>query len=127
MPRPLAPREILAGLGFDEDAQHRAIKEFSGGWRMRVALAAVLFSLPDLLLLDEPTNYLDLEGTLWLIDYLAHYPATVMVISHDRDLLNDVCDAYRPSRPRQIAALSRQLYNSFARQRAEAKKLQAKS
>jgi ATP-binding cassette subfamily F protein 3 len=83
---------ILAGLGFDHAAQRRALSEFSGGWRMRVALAAVLFSAPDILLLDEPTNYLDLEGALWLVDYLAHYPATVVVISHDRDLLDDVAD-----------------------------------
>ena len=83
---------ILQGLGFDEEAQNRALGEFSGGWRMRVALAAVLFTRPDLLLLDEPTNYLDLEGTLWLIEYLATYPATVLIISHDRDLLDAVCD-----------------------------------
>ena len=89
---PARAAEILAGLGFDEAAQNRALKEFSGGWRMRVALAAVLFSQPDLLLLDEPTNYLDLEGSLWLINYLSSYPATIVVISHDRDLLNDVCD-----------------------------------
>ncbi len=79
---------ILNGLGFDAEAQQRACAEFSGGWRMRVALAAVLFSRPDLLLLDEPTNYLDLEGTMWLESFLARYPATALVISHDRDLLN---------------------------------------
>src|SRR5690606_12238635 len=79
---------ILAGLGFDEAAQQRPASDFSGGWRMRVALASVLFSAPDLLLLDEPTNYLDLEGTLWLETYLARYPHTVLLISHDRDLLN---------------------------------------
>ena len=73
---PARAAEILAGLGFDEAAQNRALKEFSGGWRMRVALAAVLFSQPELLLLDEPTNYLDLEGSLWLINYLSSYPAT---------------------------------------------------
>ncbi|HYA72683.1 MAG TPA: ATP-binding cassette domain-containing protein, partial [Roseiarcus sp.] len=89
---PARAARILSGLGFDEPAQNRALSEFSGGWRMRVALAAVLFSAPDLLLLDEPTNYLDLEGVLWLVDYLKTYPATVVVISHDRDLLDDVVD-----------------------------------
>jgi len=79
---------ILHGLGFDGDAQLKPCSDFSGGWRMRVALAAVLFSEPDILLLDEPTNYLDLEGTLWLEGYLAKYPHTVLVISHDRALLN---------------------------------------
>ena len=85
---PARAAQILAGLGFDEDAQRRACREFSGGWRMRVALAAVLFLEPDILLLDEPTNYLDLEGTLWLETYLRTYPHTVVIISHDRDLLN---------------------------------------
>jgi len=79
---------ILAGLGFDTAAQARPCKDFSGGWRMRVALAGVLFAQPDILLLDEPTNYLDLEGTIWLESYLASYPHTVIVISHDRELLN---------------------------------------
>ena len=80
---------ILAGLGFDDAAQRRPAAEFSGGWRMRVALAAVLFAEPDLLLLDEPTNYLDIEGTMWLESYLARYPRTVLLISHDRDLLDN--------------------------------------
>jgi len=85
---PSRAAQILAGLGFDEEAQARACREFSGGWRMRVALAAILFLEPDILLLDEPTNYLDLEGTLWLESYLRTYPHTVVIISHDRDLLN---------------------------------------
>ncbi|HEX6001742.1 MAG TPA: ABC-F family ATP-binding cassette domain-containing protein [Hyphomicrobiaceae bacterium] len=85
---PAKAARILAGLGFDEAAQQRPCAEFSGGWRTRVALAAVLFTEPDLLLLDEPTNYLDLEGTLWLEDYLRDYPRTILIVSHDRDLLN---------------------------------------
>ncbi len=79
---------ILKGLGFDDHQHALPCADFSGGWRMRVALAAVLFAQPDLLLLDEPTNYLDLEGALWLEQYLAKYPHTVIVVSHDRGLLN---------------------------------------
>jgi len=81
---------ILAGLGFDEAAQNRSCDDFSGGWRMRVALAALLFTEPDLLLLDEPTNHLDLEATIWLEDYLRRYQGTVLLVSHDRHLLNRV-------------------------------------
>ncbi len=85
---PARAARILSGLGFDGDAQQRACREFSGGWRMRVALGAILFLKPDILLLDEPTNYLDLEGTLWLENHLRNYPHTVLIVSHDRDLLN---------------------------------------
>ncbi len=87
---PARAATILAGLGFDQAAQQRPCSEYSGGWRMRVALAAILFLEPEILLLDEPTNYLDLEGTLWLESYLKSYPHTVLIVSHDRDLLNAV-------------------------------------
>ena len=89
---PARAAAILSGLGFSTADQARPCAEFSGGWRMRVALAAVLFAEPDLLLLDEPTNYLDLEGTLWLQDHLAKYPRTMIIISHDRDLLDTSVD-----------------------------------
>ncbi|MCF8473658.1 MAG: ABC-F family ATP-binding cassette domain-containing protein [Emcibacter sp.] len=79
---------ILSGLGFDGDAQRRPCSSFSGGWRMRVALACTLFTQPDLLLLDEPTNYLDLEGVMWLENFIKNYPYTIIIVSHDRDLLN---------------------------------------
>jgi ATP-binding cassette subfamily F protein 3 len=89
---PARAAEILAGLGFGAQDQIRPCREFSGGWRMRVALAAILFSAPDLLLLDEPTNYLDLEGVLWLENFLQRYRGTVLIVSHDRDLLNSACE-----------------------------------
>ena len=89
---PSRAAEILSGLGFSNADLARPMAEFSGGWRMRVALAAALFAEPDLLLLDEPTNYLDLEGALWLEARLRRYPYTALVISHDRDLLNNSCD-----------------------------------
>ena len=85
---PARAASILAGLGFSPEEQLRPCAEFSGGWRMRVALATILFAAPDLLLLDEPTNYLDLEGVMWLEDFLRRYRGTVLIVSHDRDLLN---------------------------------------
>src|SRR3954469_12287953 len=89
---PARAARILVGLGFDGDMQHRPLDSFSGGWRMRVALAALLFSAPDLLLLDEPSNHLDLEAVLWLEDFLRSYRATMLIVSHERDLLNNVVD-----------------------------------
>jgi ATP-binding cassette, subfamily F, member 3 len=89
---PARVARILAGLGFDEEAQHRPLSDFSGGWRMRAALAALLFSDPDLLLLDEPSNHLDLEAEIWLETFLKSYRGTVIVVSHERDLLNNVVD-----------------------------------
>ncbi len=84
---------ILAGLGFSEEWQARPMSSYSGGWRMRVALAAVLFSQPDLLLLDEPTNHLDLEATLWLEGYLQKFPGAILLVSHDRQLLDHAVEA----------------------------------
>ncbi|MDV4158691.1 MULTISPECIES: ABC-F family ATP-binding cassette domain-containing protein [Rhizobium] len=117
---------ILAGLGFDKAAQARPASSFSGGWRMRVALAAVLFSEPDLLLLDEPTNYLDLEGTLWLEDYVRRYPHTVIIISHDRDLLNNAVNAIVHLDQKKLT-FYRGGYDQFERQKAEADELQTKA
>ena len=108
---------ILAGLGFPEPDQQRACREFSGGWRMRVALAAVLFSEPDLLLLDEPTNYLDLEGTMWLESYLRDYPYTVLIVSHDRELLNTSVNRILHLEAGKLAVYSGG-YDQFERQRA---------
>ena len=123
---PARAARILSGLGFDEAAQNRALSEYSGGWRMRVALAAVLFSEPDLLLLDEPTNYLDLEGALWLTDYLKTCPATILVISHDRDLLDDVADHILHLERGKLSLWSGG-YTSFERQRREQQALAGKT
>ena len=109
---------ILKGLGFDDDEQRRPCSEFSGGWRMRVALAAVLFAEPDLLLLDEPTNYLDLEGALWLENFIARYRHTAIIISHDRGLLNRAVGAILHLEDRKLS-LYQGPYDLFARQRAE--------
>ncbi|MGN6305668.1 MAG: ABC-F family ATP-binding cassette domain-containing protein [Mesorhizobium sp.] len=117
---------ILAGLGFDDDAQRRPASSFSGGWRMRVALASVLFSQPDLLLLDEPTNYLDLEGTLWLENYVAKYPHTVLLISHDRDLLNRAVNSIVHLDQKRLT-FWRGGYDQFERQWTEQRELQEKS
>lgn len=116
---------ILHGLGFDAQAQQRPCADFSGGWRMRVALAAILFSEPDLLLLDEPTNYLDLEGSLWLENYVARYRHTVIMISHDRDLLNKACNAI-VHLEHQNLTYYRGGYDTFERTRAERLMLQSK-
>ncbi len=109
---------ILAGLGFDEAAQQRPLREFSGGWRMRVALAATLFAEPDLLLLDEPSNYLDLEGVLWLRHHLSRYPHSVLIISHDRDLLDAVAGEILHLAAGRLT-LYRGGYSHFLRQRLE--------
>ncbi len=122
---PARAAAILSGLGFSAADQARSCSEFSGGWRMRVALAATLFAAPDLLLLDEPTNYLDLEGTLWLEDHLAHYPRTVIVISHDRDLLETSVDQILHL-DRGKLTLYRGSYSSFEEQRAVREMLGAK-
>src|ERR1700751_4933421 len=122
---PARAAAILSGLGFSSADQARPVCEFSGGWRMRVALAATLFAAPDLLLLDEPTNYLDLQGTLWLEDHLAHYPRTVIVISHDRDLLETSVDQILHL-DRGKLTLYRGSYSSFEEQRATREMLDAK-
>ncbi len=109
---------ILKGLGFDDEDQLKPCSDFSGGWRMRVALAAVLFSQPDLLLLDEPTNYLDLEGALWLESYLAKYPHTVIIISHDRGLLNRAVGSILHLEDRKLTYYAVP-YDKFAERRAE--------
>ncbi|WP_225009521.1 MULTISPECIES: ABC-F family ATP-binding cassette domain-containing protein [Novosphingobium] len=115
---PARAARILSGLGFDEGMQGQPLDSFSGGWKMRVALAALLFSQPDVLLLDEPSNHLDLEATLWLENFLKSYPATLLIISHERDLLNTVCDHILHLQGGKVT-LYPGGYDSFERQRAE--------
>lgn len=119
---PARAATILHGLGFNEAEQQRPCSSFSGGWRMRVALAAILFVQPELLLLDEPTNYLDLEGTLWLYNYLERYPYTVIIISHDRELL-DTCVDHIVHLEQAKFTMYRGGYSSFSRQHAEKKEI----
>ncbi|KXU31982.1 glycosyl transferase family 1 [Sphingobium sp. 22B] len=115
---PARAARILVGLGFDEEMQGRPLDSYSGGWKMRVALASLLFSNPDLLLLDEPSNHLDLEATLWLENFLKAYRGTVVVISHERDLLNNVVDYILHLEGGKIT-LYPGGYDAFERQRAE--------
>ncbi len=122
---PARAARILSGLGFDEAAQARPCAEFSGGWRMRVALAGALFAAPDILLLDEPTNYLDLEGTLWLEDFIQSYPHTVLIVSHDRDLLNKSVDSILHLSERRLAFYTGG-YDRFEDTRREQQRLQLK-
>ncbi|PTS89244.1 MULTISPECIES: ABC-F family ATP-binding cassette domain-containing protein [unclassified Caulobacter] len=120
---PAKASEILSGLGFSQEDLQRPMSEFSGGWRMRVALAAALFSEPDMLLLDEPTNYLDLEGALWLEARLQKYPHTALIVSHDRELLNNSC-----THMLHLAGGKLELYtggyDDFEKRRAEKARLQ---
>ncbi|WP_121117843.1 ABC-F family ATP-binding cassette domain-containing protein [Croceibacterium ferulae] len=115
---PARAGRILQGLGFDEEMQAQPLSSFSGGWKMRAALAALLFSAPDILLLDEPSNHLDLEATLWLENFLKSYPATLIIISHERDLLNNVVDTILHLQGGKIALYAGG-YDDFERQRAE--------
>jgi ATP-binding cassette subfamily F protein 3 len=121
---PARAAEILAGLGFSTADLARPMAEFSGGWRMRVALAAALFAAPELLLLDEPTNYLDLEGALWLEARLKKYPHTALIISHDRELLNNSVDAILHIREGKLDLYTGG-YDDFERMRAEKSRLQS--
>jgi ATP-binding cassette subfamily F protein 3 len=120
---PSRASEILAGLGFSNADLERPMAEFSGGWRMRVALAAALFAEPDLLLLDEPTNYLDLEGALWLEQRLRRYPHTAVIISHDRELLNNSVEHILHLKDGRLELYAGG-YDSFERQLAEKLRLQ---
>jgi len=121
---PARAAEILSGLGFSNADLERPMAEFSGGWRMRVALAAALFAEPDLLLLDEPTNYLDLEGALWLEARLKKYPKTALIVSHDRELLNNSVDAILHLSEGKLDLYTGG-YDDFEHRRAEKTRLQA--
>jgi ATP-binding cassette subfamily F protein 3 len=123
---PARASEILAGLGFSNDDLARPMAHFSGGWRMRVALAAALFAQPDLLLLDEPTNYLDLEGAMWLEARLRKYPSAAIIISHDRELLNNSVDHILHLRDGKMELYAGG-YDDFERRRAEQSRLQSAS
>ncbi|MGI4954148.1 MAG: ABC-F family ATP-binding cassette domain-containing protein [Janthinobacterium lividum] len=115
---PARAASILAGLGFDTAAQARAVDEFSGGWRMRVALATALFAAPDLLLLDEPTNHLDLEATMWLEGWLARFPGAAVIVSHDRGLLDRAVESIAHLDQRRLS-LTPGGYTEFVRIRTE--------
>src|SRR6202795_5018589 len=121
---PARAAEILSGLGFSNADLDRPMAEFSGGWRMRVALAAALFAEPDLLLLDEPTNYLDLEGALWLEARLKKYPKTALIVRHDRELLNNSVDAILHLSEGKLDLYTGG-YDDFEHRRAEKTRLQA--
>ena len=118
MTRQAAPPRFLSGLGFDEEAQARPISDFSGGWRMRVALAATLFLRPNLLMLDEPTNHLDFEAMVWLESYLMRYTETLIIISHDRDILNKTVTHILHMEHQKLNAYTG-TYDEFERRRAE--------
>ena len=122
---PARAATILTGLGFDEAAQQRPFSSFSGGWRMRVALAAAMFLQPDLLLLDEPTNHLDLEAIIWLESYLTSYPHSILIISHDRELLNICCD-HICHVDQKILTMYRGNYDQFAQEYHQKRLIQQK-
>ncbi|GAB3450179.1 ABC-F family ATP-binding cassette domain-containing protein [Insolitispirillum peregrinum] len=123
---PARAAAILSGLGFPAEHHTRAVGDYSGGWRMRVALAAALFASPDLLLLDEPTNHLDLEAVVWLEGHLANYPGTLVIVSHDRGLLNTVCNRIIHLENLKLVSYGGN-YDAFERTRREKMDLQAKS